>query len=107
MQLHLGRLAWHPRGVRSVAAFVVVIAASSTAHADTELMLQERWHDVPRGQRLRLSQQITDQLTELGNFIGTQFNVLSDDMLALKFDGRRRHARLRVGSTEGSDSDSS
>ena len=87
--------------MRLAGAAAVVIAQTAIAGADSELLLQERWQDVPIGQRLQLSQQITDQLTELGNFIGTQVNVLSDDMLALKFDGRRRRARVRLGTSEG------
>lgn len=66
-----------------------------------EVALGERWHDVPNRPRLRLSVQITDELTELGNLIGTSMNELSDDMVGLKFDGRRRRAKLRLGTGEG------
>lgn len=66
-----------------------------------DVRLAERWREVPAGQHLKLSDQITDQLTELGNFIGENVNVLSDDMLALKFDGRRRYARIRFGADAG------
>lgn len=66
-----------------------------------EVALGERWHDVPSRPRLRLSVQITDELTELGNLIGTSMNELSDDMVGLTFDGRRRRAKLRLGTGEG------
>jgi len=66
-----------------------------------EVALGERWHDVPNRPRLKLSVQITDELTELGNLIGTSMNELSDDMVGLKFDGRRRRAKLRLGTGEG------
>ena len=82
-------------------ALLCVGGSSSVAAADDEFMLSDRWHDVPTGHALRLSQQITDQLTELGNFIGSNVNVLSDDMLALHFDGRARRARVRFGTGEG------
>ena len=75
----------------------------STARADSEdlqLALSDRWRDVPPSQRLKLSDQITDQLTELGNFIGTHVNVLSDDILMMKFDGRRKYARIRFGTAQ-------
>src|SRR3989442_10466942 len=72
-------------------------ALPQRASADDELLLASRWHEVPTGHALQLSQQITDQLTELGNFIGGHVNVLSDDMLALHFDGRSRRARMRFG----------
>ena len=77
--------------------------SSSVAYADEDLQLAlaDRWRDVPPGQRLKLSQQITDELTELGNFIGTHVNTLSDDILMMKFDGRRRYARIRFGTGEG------
>lgn len=66
-----------------------------------EVALGERWHDVPSRPRLRLSVQITDELTELGNLIGTSMNELSDDIVGLTFDGRRRRAKLRLGTGEG------
>lgn len=80
----------------------VTMMLSSTARADDDiqLALSDRWREVPPSQRLRLSDQITDQLTELGNFIGTHVNVLSDDILMMKFDGRRRYARIRFGTGE-------
>ena len=81
-------------------AAIAIVLVASVAHADEELVMSERWHEVPPSQ-LKLSDQITNHLTELGNFIGTQMNVLSDDMLALKFDGRRRRARVRFGMGEG------
>ena len=77
------------------------LATASRARADDELMLTDRWRDVPMGHQLKLSQQITDQLTELGNFIGQNVNTLSDDILGLKFDGRARRARVRFGTGEG------
>jgi hypothetical protein len=66
-----------------------------------EVALGQRWHDVPNQPRLKLSVQITDELTELGNLIGTSMNELSNDMLGLQFDGRRRRAKLRFGTGEG------
>jgi hypothetical protein len=92
------------RSLRSGIALAVVAAMSSVAFADTtnvEIALADRWRDVPQGKRLKLSQQITDELTELGNLIGTSMNDLSDDVLGLKFDGRRRRAKLRLGTGEG------
>jgi hypothetical protein len=82
---------------------VLSLVSTPTAHADGDLhiALSDRWQEVPAAQRLRLSQQITDELTELGNFIGSHVNVLSDDLLGMKFDGRRRHARVRIGTGEG------
>ena len=77
--------------------------ASPVAHADenVQLALSDRWQEVPPSQRLKLSTQITDELTELGNFIGTHVNVLSDDILMMRFDGRRRYARIRFGTGQG------
>src|SRR4051812_42194251 len=77
------------------------VARADRAEDEQMLLLSERWHDVPMGHQLKLSQQITDQLTELGNFIGENVNTLSDDVLGLKFDGRARRARVRFGTGEG------
>ncbi len=83
---------------------VVTLRSSPIVQADDgdlQLALADRWRDVPPSQRLKLSQQITDELTELGNFIGTHITVLSDDILGMKFDGRNRYARIRLGTGEG------
>jgi hypothetical protein len=78
---------------------VALTALVPVAHADEsiQLALADRWHELPPSQRLKLSDQITDHLTELGNFIGSQVNLLSDDILMMRFDGRRRYARIRLG----------
>lgn len=76
-----------------LAALVLGVAPAS---ADNELY-ERLWPRVPEGRHLKLSDQITDQLTELGNFMGEHMNVLSHDVLAMTFDGRRRRAFLRVG----------
>ena len=89
---------------RAALALVVVLttpAIADTSDDEVSLLMSERWHDVPMGRGLKLSQQITDQLTELGNFIGSHVNVLSDDVLGLRFDGRARRARVRFGTGEG------
>jgi hypothetical protein len=83
---------------RPVAGDMTPVRATDPA---LEIALGERWHDVPTRPRLKLSLQITDELTELGNLIGTSMNELSDDIVGLKFDGRRRRAKLRLGTGEG------
>jgi len=89
----------------SVLVIATVLGASAApALADGNLevvALGERWQDVPRGRQLKLSIQITDELTELGNLIGTSMNDLSDDAIGLSFDGRKRRAKLRLGTGEG------
>jgi hypothetical protein len=52
---------------------------------------------VPEGRHLKLSQQIADQLAELGNTVGTHLAVLSHEVLWMSFDGRSRRAKLHVG----------
>jgi hypothetical protein len=89
--------------LRSGLALVLVASLALPAGADNleVIALADRWRDVPQGKRLRLSEQITDELTELGNLIGTSMNELSDDLVGLTFDGRRRRARLRLGTGDG------
>jgi hypothetical protein len=77
-------------------------SSNSSSGANLELVaLADRWHEVPKSKRLKLSVQIVDEVTALGNLIGTGMNELSDDLLGLKFDGRKRRAKLRVGTGEG------
>lgn len=83
------------------ASLVVMTMLVGSAHADGELALSDRWRDVPESNQPRLSLQIADELAELGNFIGAHVNLLSDDFLGMKFDGRRRHARVRIGTGDG------
>jgi hypothetical protein len=77
-----------------------LVATAAPAVAENELY-DRLWPRVPAGRHLTLSDQITDQLTELGNFMGTHVNALSGDVLAMTFDGRRRRAFLRVGGGDG------
>lgn len=75
---------------------VAVALASTPALADGDLY-DRLWPRVPQGHQLTLSDQITDQLTELGNLMGEHMNALTNDALAMTFDGRRRRAFFRVG----------
>lgn len=85
--------------MRSIGAVVAVLLGSTgTAAANDQALYERLWPEVPNSTRLTLSQQITDQLTELGNTVGHHMNVLSNEMLAMQFDGRRRRARVRFGS---------
>ncbi|MDX2089196.1 MAG: hypothetical protein SFX73_15175 [Kofleriaceae bacterium] len=77
-----------------VAAFVL----PDVARADD--LYDRLWPQLPLGGGLTLSQQITDQLTELGNTLGTHLDLLSHGELGLQVDGRRRRARVRLGSTD-------
>ena len=79
-------------------AAIATLALSEVAHADD--LYERLWPEAPHAGRLSLSQQITDQLTELGNTLGTHLGALSAGELGLRFDGRRRRARVRVGSSD-------
>lgn len=81
-------------------ALVVLVAAGSPARAESELY-DRLWPRVPDRPHLTLSQQITDQLTELGNFMGEHVNTISGDVLAMTFDGRKRRAFVRFGGGDG------
>lgn len=92
---------------------LALVAGGGVAHADDPAhaaegpmgvacpALYERlWPTVQDGPRLKLSEQITDELTELGNLLGAHLDVLSSDMLGVRFDGRRRLARVRLGGAD-------
>lgn len=86
--------------VRRMGCVLAVLVASTPAAADyyKDQGLYERlWPQVPDGHRLTLSQQIQDQLTELGNTLGYHASVLSGDMVGLTFDARRRRMFARLG----------
>lgn len=90
-------------------AAVAVASAETEASAAAELAaprppfrsLRERlWYRAPAGRQSDLSQQIVDQLTELGNQLGYHLDVLSLDLIALRVDGRRRRVHLGVAAGE-------
>lgn len=74
-----------------------ILAASASAGAEPDLALSTRWPNIPDRHGLSLQDQITDRLTEIGNTLGEHLDLLSADMFQLKVDGRRRHARIRLG----------
>jgi hypothetical protein len=81
-------------------ALVVVVLCTMPHVAAAEDLYERLWPEAPNSTRLTLSQQITDQLTELGNVVGSHVTVLSNETIALNFDGRRRRARIRLGLTD-------
>ncbi|MEZ4361014.1 MAG: hypothetical protein R3B48_12595 [Kofleriaceae bacterium] len=77
-------------------------ALASRARAE-ELVLNERlWSRPAPGPGLSLSQQLLDQLTDLGNELGHHLDVLSLDLIALHFNGRARSMRLGVAAGQTS-----
>lgn len=75
-----------------------MVASSPVAADNADKGLYERlWPQIPESQRASLGQQLQDQITELGNTLGYHAAVLSHDVLQLKFDARRRRARMQVG----------
>lgn len=79
--------------------FLVVLFAARSAAADYEQQsLYDRlWPQVPDARRATFSQQLQDQLTELGNTLGYHASVLSHDMVGLTVDARRRRMHTRLG----------
>ena len=76
---------------------MLVLAMTSVASADDLALYERLWPTVPTARQLTLAQQLTDSLTELGNTLGYHLDMLSADMLALRFDGRHRRARVKFG----------
>ncbi len=86
------------RKVRGVGtALALVLAMTSAASADDIALYERLWPNVPTSRQLTMAQQLTDSLTELGNTLGYHLDQLSNDMLALQFDGRQRRARVKFG----------
>ena len=84
---------------RGAAAAIALVLLTASASAEDRALYERLWPEVPSGARLTLSQQITDQLTELGNTVGHHLDVLSNELVGLTLDGRRRRAKVRFGST--------
>lgn len=84
-----------------VASAVGAVSLVETAHADTtDAALYERlWPETPVSGGLTLEERITDHLTELGNTVGSTIGTLSYGNIGMKFDGRRRKAHMRVGTS--------
>jgi hypothetical protein len=95
----VGQARWVVRVVGASLALGAI--AASPAAADDASLYDRLWPRVPDSQRLTLSEQITDQLTALGNQLGYHLDLLSQDMVALRVDGRRRRAYVRLGAGEG------
>lgn len=76
---------------------MVLLAGDARADYDDKSLYDRLWPQVPDGNRLTLSQQIQDQLTELGNTLGYHASVLSADIIGLTFDARRRRMHARLG----------
>jgi hypothetical protein len=77
-------------------ALLLVLAGTGTASADVDLY-DRLWPQAPASGGLTMSQQLTDYFTELGNTLGQHVDLLSADMIGMRFDGRRRKAYVRVG----------
>jgi hypothetical protein len=84
-----------------VASAIAAVSVVETAQADTsDSALYERlWPEMPVNGGLTLEERITDHLTELGNTVGQHINTLSYGNVGMSFDGRRRKAHMRVGTS--------
>src|SRR3954470_20266854 len=74
-----------------------IMMMSGAASADDLHLYDRMWPSVPTQRQLTMGEQLTDAMTELGNTLGYHLDQLSNDMLALRFDGRQRRARVKFG----------
>lgn len=79
------------------------LSGGEELHGGCEHLYARLWPETPRSNRLSMSQQITDELTELGNMLGHHVNTLSNEALSLGFDGRKRRAKFRIGLADDPD----
>ncbi|MGE0547727.1 MAG: hypothetical protein AB7R00_11750 [Kofleriaceae bacterium] len=63
--------------------------------------VEQQWPALPESRRLSFGARLTDELTEMGNQLGYHLGQLSNDIVALRFDGRQRRALVQVGSDTG------
>jgi len=80
---------------------VVVAAWSTPAVADDihlcDQIYEKTWPAAPTAAQVSMGQQLTDAMSELGNQLGYHLDQLSMDKFALRFDGRQRRARFKLG----------
>jgi hypothetical protein len=81
---------------RGLLALFGVVLFASPASAEKDLY-ERLWPQVPDSQRTTFSEQLADQITELGNTLGYHTALLSREMVAMRFDGRRRRASVAIG----------
>ncbi len=68
--------------------------------AEARSLGERPWYRAPLRRQRALSEQIVDELTDLGNQLGYHLDVLSMDLLALRVDGRRRRVHFGLGAGE-------
>lgn len=78
-------------------AVAAIVTMSGAAAADDLHLYDRMWPSVPTARQLTMGEQLTDAMTQLGNTLGYHLDQLSNDMLALQFDGRSRRARVKFG----------
>lgn len=78
----------------------VSIAIRAPAPEAPPTLNERLWYRAPLRRQRALSDQIVDELTDLGNQLGYHLDVLSMDLLALRVDGRRRRVHFGVGAGE-------
>jgi len=83
--------------VRCGGALVVVLAMTSVAQADDFALYDRLWPSIPSSRQATLGQQLQDTITELGNQLGYHLDQLSAETFEMKFDARKRKARVKFG----------
>lgn len=77
--------------------------AAAPASSYDDVLWQRTWDAWQRGASMparmgsSLSQQVLDELSFLGNELGTHLDTLTLELLELRFDGRRRRMQVGVG----------
>lgn len=81
-----------------IVVILLLTATPATANTEHHKDLYERlWPQAPHMKRLKLTEQIEQQLTEMGDLVGQSLDQLSHEMIGFSFDGRRRKAHIRIG----------
>ncbi len=77
----------------------LVLASSAVAHADdgTLMAMERRWPTLPAEHSISFEDQLADHLSDLGNKMGNDLDLLSHDMVRLHVDGRGQRARIGLG----------
>jgi hypothetical protein len=79
---------------------ILVVAGPAFGDGNTPpapTAMDKQWPTLPRYHEIELSDQIADHLSDIGNLVGDNLDLLSHDVFKIHVNGRAQRARMRLG----------